>query len=78
MVWPVAKSWTPNIGQYLLDDSKMSKRRNLVLTNAINMVKSSACNEALLVRRATKRSTTAMQARDRHIAYDAMMSGARS
>ncbi len=48
------------------------------LTNAMTMVISSACNEALLIRRATKRSTTAIQARDRHIAYDAMISGDRS
>lgn len=36
------------------------KQGNLILTNAIDMVRSSARNEALLVLRATKRSTTAM------------------
>ena len=58
--------------------SKKPNKREMFLTNAMTMVKSSAFNEALLVRRATKRSITAIQARDKHIAYDAMMLGTRS
>ncbi len=78
MIWPAAKSYIPNTHQYLSDISSMLASINRILTNAMNMVISSACNEARLIRRATKRSTTAIQARDRHIAYDAMISGDRS
>lgn len=50
----------------------------MLLINTVAMVKSPAFNVTLLVRRATKRGTTAIQARDRHVAYHAMIFGARS